>query len=78
MKSMPIAIKLAGSALALLGLLLKIHELRTVAGGVVLSGFYYVMMVVGLNLIVLGFAFNYLIASGKHESPPNRRSSNQD
>jgi phosphotransferase system glucose/maltose/N-acetylglucosamine-specific IIC component len=69
---MPTVIKLVGAAVALGGLLAKIQEFRSAPAASFFSGFSYVVLVTGLALVVLGFAFNFFINSEKNGTPPGR------
>ncbi|OGP60416.1 MAG: hypothetical protein A2V67_18940 [Deltaproteobacteria bacterium RBG_13_61_14] len=70
---MPTFIKLAGAALALMGLILKWNALHTQPGTVFLSGLGYVTLVVGLALIVLGFTFRFFLFKDDQENSSNPR-----
>jgi len=70
---MPTVLKLAGAALALMGLILKWRELHTRPGTVFFSGLDYVTLVAGLALIVLGFAFRFFLFKDDHENSSNPR-----
>jgi len=70
---MPTFIKLAGAALALMGLILKWNALHQKPGTVFLSGLGYVILVVGLALIVLGFAFRFFLFKDDRENSSNPR-----
>lgn len=70
MRNMPTMIKLVGGLVALLGLTAKIQALRSSPAALFMSGFDYVVLVVGLALVVLGFAFNFFIKRDQDGSAP--------
>ena len=72
MKAMPTVIKVMGAAVALLGLLAKLQGLRSAPAEAFFSGFDYVVLVVGLALTILGFAFTFFM-SGEAEEPSRSR-----
>jgi len=78
MRNMPTVIKLMGGAVALLGLTAKIQALRSLPAASFMSGFDYVVLVVGLALVVLGFAFNFFMNSEKNGTAPGRGADSKD
>ena len=69
---MPTVIKLLGAGVALLGLIAKVQGLRAGRAESFFSGFDYVVLVMGLALVILGFAFTFFMNSEKEEPAPSR------
>lgn len=64
---MPTAIKLVGAWVAVVGLIAKIQGLRSAPAEALVEGFDYVVLVVGLALVILGFAFTFFMNGDKTE-----------
>jgi len=77
MKAMPTVIKLLGAVVALFGLIAKVQA-HSARAEPFFSGFNYVVLVVGLALVVLGFAFNFFMNSEKNGTAPGRGADSKD
>lgn len=75
--AMPTVLKIAGGAMALVGLILKWKELHT-ASAAFFWGKSYVLLVVGLALVVLGFAFRFFLFKEDESNFSSRRGPAQD